>query len=121
MAETQVDFVGLNEQDQLALDSFRSINGQPVLPRHRRLAGRKQNTQFLQDFAHLKKKLGPRLVMDAVVAIYNNIPAGEHFTSEVMFTQQQLQHFGCHDTKRLNDIQLKAMMVIQGLDSSQCT
>jgi len=55
------------------------------------------------------------------MASKQSAPAGEHFTSEVMFTQQQLQHFGCHDTKRLNDLQLKAMMVIQGLDSSQCT
>ncbi len=45
-------------------------------------------------------------------------PAGEIFTSEVIFTQQQLQHFGCHDTKRLQDLQLEALMVTQGLDRS---
>jgi len=45
-------------------------------------------------------------------------PAGENFTSEVILTKQQLQHFGCHDTKRLQDLQLEAMMVTQGLDSS---
>jgi len=48
-------------------------------------------------------------------------PAGECFTSEVIFTKQQLQYFGCQDTKRLHNLQLEAMMVIQGLDSSQRT
>lgn len=48
-------------------------------------------------------------------------PAGEGFTSEVIFTKQQLQYFGCQDTKRLHNLQLEAMMVIQGLDSSQRT
>ena len=89
MAETQVEFVGLNEQDQLALDSFRSIHGQPTLPRDPTVAGRQhaaQNTRFLQDFAHLKKKIGPRLVTDAVVAIYSK-PSSEKSTEKQHFCE----------------------------------
>ena len=86
MAETQVEFLGLNEQDQLALDSFRSLHGQPILPRHPKLAGRRQNTKFLQDIAHLQQKLGPCLQRDAVLAMYNN-PSNEKSTKKQYFCE----------------------------------
>ncbi len=96
MAETQVEFVGLNEQDQLALDSFRSIHGQPILPRHPELAGRKQNATFHQDFAHLQKKLGPRLQRDAVLAVYNN-PSSERSTEKQHFCEACTVYIPAHE------------------------
>ena len=84
MAETQVEFSGLNEQDQLALDSFRSIHGRPTVPRRPNLAGRKQTPKFLEDFAHLQKRLRPRLQSDAALAIHN------HTSSE---KRTERQHF----------------------------
>ena len=99
MAETQVEFVGLNEQDQLALDSFRSIHGQPTLPRDPTVAGRQhaaQNTRFLQDFAHLKKKIGPRLVTDAVVAIYSK-PSSEKSTEKQHFCEACTVYLPAHE------------------------
>lgn len=41
--------------------------------------------------------------------------AGANFTSDVRFTQQQLQYFGCQDRERLSALQLEAMMVMQSL------
>ena len=96
MADTHVEFVGLNEQDQLALDGLRSIHGRPILPRHPKLAGRQQNTKFLQDFAHLKKKLGPRLVTDAVVAIYSK-PSSEKSTEKQHFCEACTVYLPAHE------------------------
>lgn len=91
MANTQAEFVCLRQQDQLALDGFRAIHGRPILPRHPKLAGRQQNTKFLQDFAHLQMQLGPRLQRDAVLAIYNN-PSNENSTKKQYFCE------ACTDT-----------------------
>ena len=95
MAETQVEFLGLNEQDQLALDSFRSLHGQPILPRQPKLVGRRQNTKFLQDIAHLQQKLEPCLQRDAVLAMYNN-PSNEKSTKKQYFCEACTVYLPAH-------------------------
>jgi len=95
MADTHVEFVGLNEQDQLALDGLRSIHGRPILPRHPKLAGRQQNTKFLQDFAHLQKSLGPRLQSDTVLATYNH-PSNEKSAEKQYFCEACTVYLPAH-------------------------
>ncbi|KAL3161573.1 hypothetical protein ABBQ32_010437 [Trebouxia sp. C0010 RCD-2024] len=41
-----------------------------------------------------------------------HVPLGANFTSDVRFTQQQLQYFGCQDRERLSALQLEAMMAV---------
>ena len=46
----------------------------------------------------------------------HTVPAGAGLlTQGVVFTKQQLQYFGCQEPKKLEDLQMEAMMVSKRL------